>query len=60
MEGNMLKHGTGLLLKQKRRKLWHKIVGILACLVVFCTSCLNFAGDYDGKDGVLRKRGTSA
>ena len=38
MEGNMLKHGTGLLLKQKRRKLWHKIVGILACLVVFCTS----------------------
>lgn len=38
MEGNVLKHGTGLLLKQKRRKLWYKVVGILACLVVFCTS----------------------
>ena len=38
MEGNVLKHGTGLLLKQKRRKLRYKVVGILACLVVFCTS----------------------
>ncbi len=38
MERNMLKHGTGFLMKQKRRKLWHKVVGILACLVVFCTS----------------------
>lgn len=38
MERKMLKHRTRLLLKQKRRKLWHKVVGVLACFVVFCTS----------------------
>ncbi len=38
MEDNILKHGMRFLLKQKRRKRWQKVVGFLACLVVFCTS----------------------
>lgn len=38
MNGNILEEGTRRFLKQNKRKRWHKFVGALACVVVFCTS----------------------
>lgn len=34
----MLKQGNKLLQRQRRRKRWYQIVGILSCFVVFCTT----------------------
>lgn len=38
MDENMQKQKNKYLLLWKRKKYWHKIVGVLACLVVFCTT----------------------
>lgn len=37
MENNMQKRENQFLQRQKRRKRWYRIIGILSCFVVFCT-----------------------
>lgn len=38
MQGNILSHAEQYVKKRKWRKIWHRIVSVLACVVVFCTT----------------------
>ena len=38
MDNNMLERAKDALLNKKRRSIWHRIVSVLGCVVVFCTT----------------------
>lgn len=38
MQKDILQEAMGVLTRKRRRRTWKKIVGILACIVVFCTT----------------------
>lgn len=47
------------LARRHRRRTWKKIVSVLACAVVFCTTyALILPGNYDGENAAMRKNRT--
>ncbi len=38
MQKNTVRESSGLCSRNRRRRIWHRIVGVLACIVVFCTT----------------------
>ncbi len=38
MQYNTLREATAVLARNRRRRAWKKVVGVLACIVVFCTT----------------------